>query len=601
VKLLIYRGDTLERTVELTDRDLRIGRGVENDIVLEDPEKTVSRFHAELRQEQGSYVLFDLNSQNGTWIDGQRIQRQPLNAGQTALLGNFRIVLDSSAGVPAAAAPATDTLAPTMMLNRDAVGAPPAAAGAVGAAGQPGASAAAAPGGPAASAPAQGGLAPRRPNLAPRGAAEKKGITSIPRPMFYGGALVFMVLIIGVMYVMRPRPPQSEQEPQPPPLSSQQAAASTQQPPPAGSTQPNTGGAATTEQPAPSGPETNEQIVARYVKDGRAKLDAGDAVGAIESFNRALMIDPSHADALDLKMKAEERRHQQQQQAQQTQAGASSTPSGTSASSATTQPGTAPGGVTHSAGAAAGGGTASGAATQPGTAPGGATRSAGTASAAGGGGTGAGSATQPGTTPGGAARSAGTTPAAAAGTTGAVSSATGAASAAAARKERAARDAASALQRRYAQAKTELNRGDYEHAITDFEAVLRDKPGYQDAASLLDQAKGLRHTEAQRAMSQATTLAAKGEFASAIREYERAGKVDPSLPGVQDGIAGVRKQMRDAGEQAYRRARQLDAVGRTQDALPLYQRAVDLLPADDPSGKAARDRLEALKGQGQNP
>jgi len=38
-------------------------------------------------------------------------------------------------------------------------------------------------------------------------------------------------------------------------------------------------------------------------------------------------------------------------------------------------------------------------------------------------------------------------------------------------------------------------------------------------------------------------------------------------------------------------------VGRTQDALPLYQRAVTLLPADDPSGKAARDRLDALKGQ----
>jgi len=598
VKLLIYRGDTLERTVELTDRDLRIGRGVENDIVLEDPEKTVSRFHAELRQEQGSYVLFDLNSQNGTWIDGQRIQRQPLNAGQTALLGNFRIVLDSSAGVPAAAAPATDTLAPTMMLNRDAVGAPPAAAGAVGAAGQPGASAAAAPGGPAASAPAQGGLAPRRPNLAPRGAAEKKGITSIPRPMFYGGALVFMVLIIGVMYVMRPRPPQSEQEPQPPPLSSQQAAASTQQPPPAGSTQPNTGGAATTEQPAPSGPETNEQIVARYVKDGRAKLDAGDAVGAIESFNRALMIDPSHADALDLKMKAEERRHQQQQQAQ---AGAASgTPSGTTAGSATTS--TPASGAANASRPSTPSTGATTPATTSGSSPSGAPKPAGSTA----GGTAA--APPSATAPGSATRPAGTTPTAGAGTggSGAMGAATpatptGPPAAAAARKERAARDAASALQRRYAQAKTELNRGDYEHAITDFEAVLRDKPGYQDAASLLDQAKGLRHTEAQRAMSQATTLAAKGEFASAIREYERAGKVDPSLPGVQDGIAGVRKQMRDAGEQAYRRARQLDAVGRTQDALPLYQRAVDLLPADDPSGKAARDRLEALKGQGQNP
>jgi len=186
---------------------------------------------------------------------------------------------------------------------------------------------------------------------------------------------------------------------------------------------------------------------------------------------------------------------------------------------------------------------------------------------------------------------------------GAASAGTGTSSAtnpAAARKTRAEREAATSLQRRYTQAKSEVARGDYEHAIPDLEAILHDKPGYQDAATLLDQAKAQRHTEAQRAAAQAQTLAAKGEFSSAIRAYEQAAKIDPSTPGVQDGIAATRKQMHDAGEQAYRRARQLDAVGRTQDALPLYQRAVELLPADDPSGKAARDRLDALKSQGQD-
>ena len=79
---------------------MRIGRGAENNVVLEDPEKTVSRFHAELRPEQGGYVLFDLNSQNGIWIDGQRIQRQTLNPDRTGQLGNFRIHIDGGASAP---------------------------------------------------------------------------------------------------------------------------------------------------------------------------------------------------------------------------------------------------------------------------------------------------------------------------------------------------------------------------------------------------------------------------------------------------------------------------------------------------------------------
>jgi tetratricopeptide (TPR) repeat protein len=168
---------------------------------------------------------------------------------------------------------------------------------------------------------------------------------------------------------------------------------------------------------------------------------------------------------------------------------------------------------------------------------------------------------------------------------------------AAARKEKAAKEAAAALQRRYLQGKAEMTRGDYEHAIVDLEAVLKEKPGYQDAASLLDQARGLRRADAQRQLSAGNAASGKGDYAGAMAAYQRAARIDPNLAGLQEGIAGVRQKMRDEGEAAYRRARQLDAVGRTQDALPLYQRAVSLLPADDPSGKAARDRLEALKGQ----
>ena len=50
-KLLIYRGESLLDERELTEQTLKIGRGAQNDIVLEDPGKGVSREHAELRFE----------------------------------------------------------------------------------------------------------------------------------------------------------------------------------------------------------------------------------------------------------------------------------------------------------------------------------------------------------------------------------------------------------------------------------------------------------------------------------------------------------------------------------------------------------------------
>ena len=139
MKLHIYRRDTLERTLDLTGHDLRIGRGAENDVVLEDADKTVSRFHAELRFENDEWILIDLNSQNGSWIDGERIQRASLGPGMTIALGHFRLVLeDPNAPLPpyvAPAVPAEEELAPTIMMSAGAVQAAAAQAGAAGAAG----------------------------------------------------------------------------------------------------------------------------------------------------------------------------------------------------------------------------------------------------------------------------------------------------------------------------------------------------------------------------------------------------------------------------------------------------------------------------------
>lgn len=94
MRLALYRGDAPDRYVDLPEGDVRIGRAHENDVVLEDPGKAVSRFHAELRHEHGRYVIVDLNSQNGVWIAERRVTREPLEPGVAVTIGPYRLVLD---------------------------------------------------------------------------------------------------------------------------------------------------------------------------------------------------------------------------------------------------------------------------------------------------------------------------------------------------------------------------------------------------------------------------------------------------------------------------------------------------------------------------
>jgi tetratricopeptide (TPR) repeat protein len=527
VKLLIYRGDTLERTLELSARDFRIGRAAENDVVLEDPEKTVSRFHAELRYENGAYALIDLNSQNGTWIEGERVRRTALGPGQAAVMGNFRIAIEDSA-VGAGSVPSVqpDTLSgempQTLAMSRDAADAL-VAEGSVGAAAA-GLPAASAPVTPVATPAAAPGPVPapaaKRASSPQAAGGAKTGVASIPRPIFYGGAMVFMMLIVGVMYVMRPHGG-------PPPDQAQEGV----------------------------GIESNAQIIARHVKDGRTKLDAGDTAGAIDAASRALLVDPNSADALDLKVKAEERKRHDLAKA-----------------------GSTPGAVPSDAPAAPGAAT-------PGTTP--ATPTASTT-------------TPPAGAPGAPATGTTATPTGTTASTGPATPAKPGATPPGPTRAQQRRDAAKKDQdiaKRYQTAKAAMTRGDYADAVSGFDSVVKERPGYLDAASMLDQARGHIRTQAQQTTQQAAELAAKGEYAAALQQYERARRLDPSLAGAEQGIASVHRQMKEAGDDAFKRARQLDAVGRAQAALPLYEKAVSLLSADDANGKAARERLDALKAR----
>ena len=75
-----------------------IGRHLENDIVFH--EDFLSRYHAEIVNEEGRYVLCDKNSTSGTFVNGKRIERCILNSGDMISFANINIMfVDNNAKI----------------------------------------------------------------------------------------------------------------------------------------------------------------------------------------------------------------------------------------------------------------------------------------------------------------------------------------------------------------------------------------------------------------------------------------------------------------------------------------------------------------------
>src|SRR5882762_10073615 len=64
----------------------RVGRGPDNDVVVD--ETTTSAHHLEIRRENGSYQIRDLNSTNGTFVNGERIGEAILEPSSSIQLGS---------------------------------------------------------------------------------------------------------------------------------------------------------------------------------------------------------------------------------------------------------------------------------------------------------------------------------------------------------------------------------------------------------------------------------------------------------------------------------------------------------------------------------
>ena len=80
--------DSFGKEHRLAGSVVTLGRGQDNDIILESPR--VSRCHARLDWTGSGYVLEDLGSKNGTWVNGRRLEGPTsLNDGDAIRFGDL--------------------------------------------------------------------------------------------------------------------------------------------------------------------------------------------------------------------------------------------------------------------------------------------------------------------------------------------------------------------------------------------------------------------------------------------------------------------------------------------------------------------------------
>ncbi|HYT32242.1 MAG TPA: adenylate/guanylate cyclase domain-containing protein [Thermoanaerobaculia bacterium] len=84
---VLFEADGRPQVFNLTKAEASIGRSNENDIVLND--FSVSRRHAYLKKENGTWVIYDNQSTNGIRVNDQAIPRSPVVDGDQALIGTF--------------------------------------------------------------------------------------------------------------------------------------------------------------------------------------------------------------------------------------------------------------------------------------------------------------------------------------------------------------------------------------------------------------------------------------------------------------------------------------------------------------------------------
>src|SRR5437868_11485956 len=90
---LVRSGGLMGQRLPVKTPVVNLGRADYNDIVLPDP--SISTSHAKLQRREGVWMLVDLDSTNGTFVEGERVRGEaPLGPGAIVRLGDVQLLFE---------------------------------------------------------------------------------------------------------------------------------------------------------------------------------------------------------------------------------------------------------------------------------------------------------------------------------------------------------------------------------------------------------------------------------------------------------------------------------------------------------------------------
>jgi hypothetical protein len=88
--LIVRSGSQAGMRIVLDKEQLQLGRHPDSDVVFDDI--TVSRRHAEVERVADGYIVRDMGSLNGTYLNQERVEWSPMVSGDELQIGKFRMV-----------------------------------------------------------------------------------------------------------------------------------------------------------------------------------------------------------------------------------------------------------------------------------------------------------------------------------------------------------------------------------------------------------------------------------------------------------------------------------------------------------------------------
>jgi len=94
-QIVVTLGDNVVNKYVFDKDIMSIGRARDNDIVIEN--LAISRNHSRIRRDGDRFFLSDLNSANGTYLNGERITKAELTDGDTVSIGKHKLIFRNEA------------------------------------------------------------------------------------------------------------------------------------------------------------------------------------------------------------------------------------------------------------------------------------------------------------------------------------------------------------------------------------------------------------------------------------------------------------------------------------------------------------------------